>query len=281
MMTKKLTITGAIAQAMRMAEEPLSPKEAYRRVVEMNLYEFNAQNPEAVVRSQIRRHCKDLDFPSAAPTKYFGMTEDGEFYSLENPVEKNNLIKKAGKQPLSQASTGGLVSTLDSLKDLHQRHRDLIKKHILSEIKKLSPYVFEQFARKLLEAYGFKDMEVTSANNDGGIDGYGKLKIGLAYMKVAFQCKRWTKSSVGRPEIDKFRGAIQGEYEQGIFFTTAKFTPGAQRVSFKSGAVPIILLDGPSIVDFMIQENFGVTQDSLPVYTYALDMILAAENDTL
>ncbi len=264
-----------------MAGTPLSSREAHNRIVKMQLYEFNAQNPEHVVRSQIRRHCKDLDFPSAAPTKYFGMTEDGKFYPLEKPTKKKSLQKKVPKKSVSEISKGGLVTTLENLKTLHQRHRELIKKHILSELKKLSPDVFEHFARELLEVYGFEDMVVTSANNDGGIDGYGKLKIGLAYMNVAFQCKRWTKSSVGRPEIDKFRGAIQGEYEQGIFFTTAKFTLGAQGVSIKSGAVPIILLDGPSIVDFMIQENFGVEQESLPVCTYALDMILATENSTL
>ena len=70
-------------------------------------------------------------------------------------------------------------------------------------------------------------------------------------MNVAFQCKRWTTANVGRPEIDKFRGAIQGEYEQGIFFTTANFASGAKEVSIKRGAVPIILIDGPSIVELM------------------------------
>ena len=36
-----------------------------------------------------------------------------------------------------------------------------------------------------------------------------------------------------RPEIDKFRGAIQGEFEQGVFFTTSDFTTGATEVSLK------------------------------------------------
>lgn len=71
----------------------------------------------------------------------------------------------------------------------------------------------------LLDVYGFSDLSVTQKSKDGGIDGFGKLKIGLAHMSVAFQCKRWNVGSVGRKEIDAFRGAIQGEYEQGIFFT--------------------------------------------------------------
>ncbi len=99
-------------------------------------------------------------------------------------------------------------------------------------------------------------------------------------MNVAFQCKRWTTTNVGRPEIDKFRGAIQGEYEQGLFFTTASFASGAKQVSIKAGAVPIILIDGPSIVDLMIEKEFGVEQESWPIYAYALDVIFADDQPT-
>jgi len=117
----------------------------------------------------------------------------------------------------------------------------------------------------MLHAYGFISLENTKASGDGGIDGYGKLKIGLASMNVAFQCKRW-KGTVGRPEIDKFRGAIQGEFEQGIFFTTSDFSQQAKETSFKKGAVPIILLNGESIIDIMIQKGLGV--DKQPLYLY-------------
>ena len=70
-------------------------------------------------------------------------------------------------------------------------------------------------------------------------------------------------------EIDKFRGAIQGEYEQGIFFTTSDFTTGATEVSLKKGAVPIILLNGQVIVDLMIQKGLGVERK--PIYLYEID----------
>jgi predicted helicase len=106
----------------------------------------------------------------------------------------------------------------------------------------LTPKQFERFAGTLLSAYGFNEMKVTGKSGDGGIDGHGKLKVGLASMNVAFQCKRW-QGAVGRPEIDKFRGAIQGEFEQGIFFTTSQFSSPAQEASIKKGAAPIVLLD--------------------------------------
>lgn len=115
-------------------------------------------------------------------------------------------------------------------------------------------------------------MVVTQHANDGGIDGHGLLKIGLARMAVAFQCKRW-EGNVPRPEVDKFRGAIQGEFEQGIFFTTSDFTKGAMDASIKKGTVPIILLNGESIVDLMIDKEFGVQKKPLQIYEDQLDTI--------
>ena len=107
--------------------------------------------------------------------------------------------------------------------------------------------------------------------------GYGRLKVGLASLNVAFQCKRWTKGNIQRPETDKFRGAAQGEYEQGLFFTTASFWEGAIQASIKRGAVPIILVDGSAIVDLMIDKGFGVQTETLSIPSYALDLALGAE----
>lgn len=144
----------------------------------------------------------------------------------------------------------------------------------------MSPGAFETFAKELLEVYGFEDTHVTQISADGGIDGYGKLKVGLAHLNVAFQCKRWTKGNIQRTEIDKFRGAAQGDFEQGIFFATTSFSQGAIDASIKRGAIPIVLVDSDSIVDLMIEKRFGVQADSLVIPTYALDLALTPENAT-
>jgi restriction system protein len=42
---------------------------------------------------------------------------------------------------------------------------------------------------------------------------------------------------------------------------------------FRSGAVPVTLIDGPTIVDIMLDKSFGVEKkEELPVYTLALDL---------
>jgi restriction system protein len=62
-----------------------------------------------------------------------------------------------------------------------------------------------------------------------------------------------------------------------IFFTTAKFTLDARNSAFKPGAVTIVLIDGPTIVDIMIEKCFGVEKRSLEIYSLALDLAIGDE----
>ena len=91
-------------------------------------------------------------------------------------------------------------------------------------MKEIDPKTFEFFSKRLLEVYGFKDVSVTRYSKDGGIDGYGKLKVGIAHLSVAFQCKRWKNNVISKKEIQSFRGDIQGKFEQGIFFTNSTYS---------------------------------------------------------
>lgn len=79
--------------------------------------------------------------------------------------------------------------------------------------------------------------------------------------------------------MDKFRGAIQGEYEQGVFFATSDFTPQAREASLKKGAVPIILLNGESIVSLMIEKGLGVSRIPLYIYEERPDELVGKAED--
>ena len=272
----RLTIIEAILAVMREARIPLSAHEAYEKIIKKKNYEFHAQKPEHVISSQIRRHCKGIDFTTASPTKYFTLSNDGKYSPLNTPLAgKPEIHQQTSNSNLPSAS---LAASIKELKHLHVSHIGLLKARLLRDLKKFSPAAFETFGKRLLEKYGFEKMRVTRISKDGGIDGDGKLKVGLAYMRVAFQCKRWTRTNVRRREVDEFRGAISGDYQQGIYFTTARFAAGAKAVSIKPGAVPIILIDGPGIVELMIEKSFGVEQESLPIYSYALDLVVSDEN---
>lgn len=186
----------------------------------------------------------------------------GEMYS---PSWGIWAITEKGRQRIKGKIISAPEKPTVNFDELYEDYESSFRSRLLNELKEMSPRQFELFARKLLQVYGFSEVIVTALSSDGGVDGYGKLRLGLASMNVAFQCKRW-QGKVGRREVDSFRGAIQGEFEQGVFFTTSDFTPNARDVSLKRGAVPIILLNGESIVNLMVQKGFGV--ERVPLYLY-------------
>jgi restriction system protein len=263
----KKTINEAISEALKREGNPLRVGDIYKRIVEDDLYRFNAINPEHIVRTQLRRHSENLNFPTAHKSKHFVFLSDGQYWV-------KGLAYKGISTAPSKVEKVSQETNFDQIKKLHEKYIQEFKASTLHQLTLLDPFSFEEFCKRLLHVYGFKNLKVTNKTKDGGIDGYGELKIGLVYMKVAFECKRWTKSSIGRPKINQFRGDIQGKYQQGIFFTTSKFSNDAKSVSFQNGAVPIVLIDGQAIVDIMIEKGFGIEKEVLPIYTNAIDLVL-------
>ncbi len=74
---------------------------------------------------------------------------------------------------------------------------------------------------------------------------------------VYVQAKKWT-GTVGRPEIQKFVGALQGQNAtKGVFIATSAFSPDA--VEYAGKVTPrIILVDGNELAQLMIENNVGV-----------------------
>jgi restriction system protein len=88
---------------------------------------------------------------------------------------------------------------------------------LLTVLKSLPPYGFELICERLLREHGFEDVTVTQKSRDGGIDGYGVLRLSpFVSMKVAFQSKRY-KDAVGRAEVGEFRNALLGRAEKRCF----------------------------------------------------------------
>ena len=104
-------------------------------------------------------------------------------------------------------------------------------------------------------------------SGDGGIDGIIKEdRLGLDI--VYLQAKKWD-STVGRPEIQKFAGALQGQRaRRGVFITTSDFTRAARdyvsRIDSK-----IVLIDGETLAQLMLDFDLGVTT----VATYRLKRV--------
>jgi len=135
---------------------------------------------------------------------------------------------------------------------------------ILLQIEKCSPFFFEKLVVDLLINMGYGGSrkeagEAFQTSGDGGIDGIIKEdRLGLDVIFI--QAKRWNKDSVvGRPEIQKFVGALQGvRAKKGIFITTTRFTKDA-REYVNQIETKIILIDGSQLAEYMIDSDTGVS----------------------
>ena len=70
------------------------------------------------------------------------------------------------------------------------------------------------------------------------------------------QAKRWG-DSVGRPEVQKFAGALQGQQaHKGVFITTSAFSKEAKEYA---GKIPtkVVLVDGELLAQLMIEHGVG------------------------
>jgi restriction system protein len=152
----------------------------------------------------------------------------------------------------------------EALETAYQRIRKSLAQDILNKVMTLPPAFFEKLVVELLVKMGYggsiKDAgRAIGKSGDEGIDGTIKEdKLGLDIIYI--QAKRWQPGNiVGRPELQKFVGALAGQgAKKGIFITTSSFTREALEYSPKN-ETKIVLIDGQQLSQFMIDHNLGVT----------------------
>lgn len=144
-----------------------------------------------------------------------------------------------------------------------------IAEDLLSEIMKQSPIFFENLVVLLLEKMGYGGSiagagQVTKKSGDEGIDGVIR-EDKLGFSQIYIQAKRWElKSTIGRPEIQKFVGALAGQGGgRGLFITTAQFTKEAIEFTKKQLSTKVVLVDGRQLAQLMIEYNVGVSTESV------------------
>ncbi|MDR2718403.1 MAG: restriction endonuclease [Treponema sp.] len=145
-----------------------------------------------------------------------------------------------------------------------QNIRRTLADEILEKIHNVSPSFFEKLVVDLLVKMGYggsvKDAgKAIGKANDEGIDGTIKEdKLGLDVIYI--QAKRWKESNVvGRPELQKFVGALAGQgAKKGIFITASTFTKEALEYTPKN-ETKIILIDGIQLSELLIEYNIGVS----------------------
>ena len=143
---------------------------------------------------------------------------------------------------------------------------------LLQAVMESPPEFFERLVVDLLVRMGYGGSreeagEAIGRSGDEGIDGIIKEdRLGLDIIYV--QAKRW-KSVVGRPEVQKFAGALQGQRaRKGVFITTSTFSRNAEEYAEKI-ETKVILIGGTKLAELMIDHGVGVTTEA----TYELKRI--------
>ena len=137
-----------------------------------------------------------------------------------------------------------------------------VASNLLIRLHSQEPAFFEQAVVDLVVAMGYGGADVratrTQLSNDGGIDGIIDQDV-LGLSRVYIQAKRYAlDGSVGRPEIQSFVGALQGQQaNQGVFITTGRFSTGAKEYA-RSVPTRVVLIDGPRLAELMIRYRVGV-----------------------
>lgn len=211
----------------------------------------------------------------------FNITERGKNVLKSNPgridgkfleqfpefIEFRELSKSDSDPTASVDVTPPKTTPEEAIEGAYQGLRGQLAQELLLRILACSPAFFEQLVVELLVKMGYggsrRDAgERIGQTGDGGIDGIIKEdRLGLD--TIFIQAKRW-QGSVGRPEIQKFVGALQGQRaRKGVFITTSTYT--AEAVDYASRIdTKVVLIDGKHLADLMIDFDVGVT----PAATY-------------
>lgn len=129
---------------------------------------------------------------------------------------------------------------------------------LLSVLQGMDPSAFERLCQRILRESGFIEVEVTKRSGDGGIDGYGTIRLGgLISFNVLFQSKRY-KGNIGPDVVRDFRGAMVGRADKGLIISTGGFTLEARREATRDGAPPLDLIDGRLLAEKLKELKLGV-----------------------
>lgn len=188
-----------------------------------------------------------------------------QFRSRRKDASANTLDVAASSQTLGIVPSSAAAEQQtpeDLLATAYRRLRSNLELEIIEQIKAASPAFFERLVIDLLVAMGYGGSRQDAGraigkSGDGGIDGIIKEdKLGLDVVYI--QAKRW-EGTVGRPEIQKFAGALQGQRaNKGVFLTTSSYSREAVEYA---GVISskIVLIDGEQLASLMIDHNVGVS----------------------
>lgn len=165
-------------------------------------------------------------------------------------------------EPASSSADIAVLTPDEQIRLGYRRLREALAAQLLERAKAVAPASFERLVVDVLVGLGYGGSrldagEVVGRSGDEGIDGIIREdRLGLESIYV--QAKRW-QNTVGRPDIQRFAGALQGQRaRKGIFITTSSFS--SEAIAYAAGLqTTIVLIDGRQLAELMIDAGVGVS----------------------
>ena len=215
--------------------------------------------------------CGLLDRPRRA---HYQITERGRQVLEENPervdlgvlgqFEELEEFRRGSRPTKGDGQTPGVSEDAETAEErLDAAYRELhsaLTDELLDRVREQSWQFFENLVIDVLRAMGYGGprgaAERLGASGDQGVDGVIRedaLGLDLIYV----QAKCWS-NTVGRPDIQRFFGALTGQRaSKGIFITTSTFSSEARE--YADSVTPrVILVDGHQLAELMIDHGVGV-----------------------
>lgn len=243
--------------------------------------ELLASGQQAIIDNRTgwaRTYLKKAGLIESTRRGYFKITNRGLEVLRQNPPEINvkyleqfpefvefRTLKRPRKRPPQ--------TPLELIEDGYEKIRSDLAEELLKLVKASPPDFFEKLVVRLLlkMGYGGSLREAGMAigkSGDEGVDGIVKEdKLGLD--NIYIQAKRW-EGTVGRPEIQKFVGALKGrKAKKGIFMTTSDFSRDARNYAEGIKDPKIVLINEEQLAELLIDSDIGVSK----IVTYEVKKI--------
>jgi restriction system protein len=196
-----------------------------------------------------------MDYPDGIDPEVLQKTDGYKHWDIRS---KSSQEEKATHKP----DIGG-ESPTENIETAIQQLENSLAHELVSRIREASPQFLEKVILVLLGRMGYGDgedsLEHLGGPGDEGLDGViNQDRLGL--QRIYIQAKRYKDgNNIGRPEVQKFMGALQGQGASGgVFITTSRFSHDAEDYVSKNMTPRIILIDGPELGRLLVKHEVGV-----------------------
>jgi restriction endonuclease Mrr len=174
-------------------------------------------------------------------------------------VEIANALDISSRIIVRDSLFGDLERQVENIdKNIDDKELSIIE-GVRRNLVQINPYHFEHLVKSLMELNGFRDVCVTVASGDGGIDINAYADDSLYFFSethVQAQVKRW-RHAIGNVDINNFRGALSST-AKGVFITTSHYTRAAIVEAQHASKLAITLIDGIKLSSMILKSNLNL-----------------------